>query len=522
VPETPAPERSVAPPRAGRLLAGRYRLAHLIARGGMAEVWEAHDEILARPVAVKVLHAHLAADQSFMLRFRAEAIAAARLAHPSIVAIYDTCNDDGLEAIVMELVTGRTLRQYLDERGRLDPVEVTQIGADVADALGAAHRAGLVHRDVKPANILLSDDGRVLVTDFGIAKVRDDSEMTTTGTMLGTVKYLAPEQVEGGRVDGRTDVYGLGVVLYEAICGRPPFVADGAAATALIRLHQDPPPPHQLRPDIPADLEAVLLRALARDPDQRFGSSADLRAALLAPHVTEPRTAGAVLRRRTADTDRTVVAAAPAPATANASTPSVPDDRTRRRRPRFASALVLLVVLAAGIVSALLLGRTDAGRDVLDKVDQAPLEAATPVKITGVQTFDPGGTGAPGENDAEVALAIDGDPRTGWRTEGYLSRTFGIKPGVGLYVTLDRSSALRQLDVASPTHDWSAQVYVADRPGATLADWGKPVAEVTKAGGNATAALEGARGRYVLLWITDLGNGPSLVTAQINELTVES
>lgn len=522
MPETPAPERAAAPPRAGRLLADRYRLTHLIARGGMAEVWEAHDEILARPVAVKVLHAHLAADRSFMLRFRAEAIAAARLAHPSIVAIYDTCNDDGLEAIVMELVNGRTLRQYLDERGRLDPVEVTQIGADVADALGAAHRAGLVHRDVKPANILLSDDGRVLVTDFGIAKVRDDSEMTTTGTMLGTVKYLAPEQVEGGRVDGRTDVYGLGVVLYEAVCGRPPFVADGAAATALIRLHQDPPPPHRLRADIPPELEAVLLRALARDPDKRFASSADLRAALLAPRVTQPPSAPPAMPSPTAETDRTIATDAPTAAAAGAPTASATSDRPRHRRPRFASALVLLVVLGAGIVSALLLGRTNAGRDVLDKVDQAPLDVATPVEITGVQTFDPGGTGTPGENDAEVALAIDGDPRTGWRTEGYLSRTFGIKPGVGLYVALDRSAALRRLDVTSPTRDWSAQVYVADRPGTTLADWGRPVAQITKATGNATAALDGAKGRYVLLWITDLGNGPSLVTAQINELTVES
>ncbi len=187
----------------------------------MAEVWQAGDEVLGRHVAVKILHPHLAADQAFVARFRTEAIAAARLHHPSIVAIYDTCHEDGLEAIVMELVRGTTLRDQLDGRSMLAYAEVVHVGAEVADALAAAHRAGLVHRDIKPANILLCADERVMVTDFGIAKIRDDTDHTQTGTMLGTVKYLAPEQVRSEPVDGRTDIYSLGVVLFECACARP-------------------------------------------------------------------------------------------------------------------------------------------------------------------------------------------------------------------------------------------------------------------------------------------------------------
>ena len=236
VSETQAPET-----HAGPLLAGRYRLDRLIASGGMAQVWEATDEVLSRRVAVKLLHPHLAADATFVARFRREAVAAARLAHPSIVAIYDTHSDAEVEAIVMELVRGHTLRQELDSRpGRvLEPGEASAIVAQVAEALDVAHKAGVVHRDVKPGNVLLSEDGRVMVTDFGIAKALQESEgdLTVTGTTLGTVKYLAPEQVEGGPVDARTDVYALGVILYELVCGRP-------AVHRRQRRRRGPGPPH--------------------------------------------------------------------------------------------------------------------------------------------------------------------------------------------------------------------------------------------------------------------------------------
>ena len=239
---TPPP--SGAPPEqlAGRLLAGRYRLNRPIASGGMARVWEATDETLARRVAVKLLHDHLARDESFVHRFRAEAVAAARLSHPAIISVYDTFSVDGLEGIVMELVVGTTMRADLDQHGPMRLEAALAIGTQVADALGAAHASGLVHRDVKPANILLASDGRVLVADFGIAKAVEGQDLTGTGTMIGTAKYLAPEQVQGAPVDGRADLYALGVVLYEALAGQPPFAADTDAATALARLQHDPAP----------------------------------------------------------------------------------------------------------------------------------------------------------------------------------------------------------------------------------------------------------------------------------------
>ena len=207
-------------------------------------------------------------------------MAAARLSHPSIVSIYDTCAEDDYEAIVMELVQGATLRELLDERKWLEPGQAVTIIAEVADALETAHQGGVVHRDVKPANILLSPDGRVLVADFGIAKAGGD--LTATNTTLGTAKYLAPEQVEGKPVDARADVYALGVVLYETLCGRPPFVADTEAATALARLHQEPMRPRNVRAGVPKAIEDVVLHAMARDPDQRYPSAAAFRAALLA------------------------------------------------------------------------------------------------------------------------------------------------------------------------------------------------------------------------------------------------
>ncbi len=277
----------------------------------MAEVWQAVDEVLGRQVAVKILHPHLAADHTFVARFRTEAIAAARLHHPGIVAIYDTGHEHGAEAIVMELVRGETLRHELDVRGFLDPPEVVGIGAQVADALAAAHRAGLVHRDIKPANILLCPDDRVMVTDFGIAKFGDDPDLTQTGTMVGTVKYLSPEQVRGEPVDARSDIYSLGVVLFEALCARPPFSGDSPASTALARLHQTPPRPRQLRPTIPVGLDAVVTRCLQLAPDDRFDSADQLRAALSEP---------AVLR---GDDDLTVTVG-PDPTSAWGGTPAVP------------------------------------------------------------------------------------------------------------------------------------------------------------------------------------------------------
>ncbi len=474
----------------------------------MAEVWEAHDPVLDRRVAVKILQRHLAADPAFRQRFRAEAIAAARLVHPAIVGIYDTCSDDAAEAIVMELVRGETLRTVMDRRGPLPPDEVVRIGVEVAGALDAAHRAGIVHRDIKPANILMGDDGRVLVADFGIAKAQDRADMTHTGTMLGTVKYLAPEQVEGTAIDGRADLYALGIVLYEALTGRVPFLGETDAATALARLHRAPVPPHQLRAGIPRGLEAVILRAMARPRDQRFPTAADLRAALLAgPTAPDPPRADATTARPLP------------PPVAGTAVPTFAQSERRWLLPTFLIVLTASALAVAGV----LVGRTDAGADLFSRMGRAvgvrDEEPAGPApRVTGAFAFDP--VGADGENDHLASLTIDDDLTTMWQSEGYKERNINSKPGIGVYLTLDVAGPLDRLAVSSPTTGWSASVYVADAPGAGIADWGAPVDSVSDVGGDVDIDLHGAEGRAVLLWITDPGNGPAPFRIEIGELTI--
>jgi eukaryotic-like serine/threonine-protein kinase len=531
VPEPPL-TRPPAPSTflAGQLISGRYRLEHRIASGGMAEVWQAADEVLGRHVAVKILHPHLARDDAFVARFRSEAIAAARLHHPAIVAIYDTSHEDGAEAIVMELVRGTTLRDQLDGRVVLDPREVVHIGAEVADALAAAHRAGLVHRDIKPANILLCADDRVLVTDFGIAKIRDDPDSTQAGTMLGTVKYLAPEQVKGEPVDGRTDVYALGVVLFECLCARPPFTGDTPAAIALARLQHAPPRPSQLRPTIPRRLDQVILKCLEVDPAARFQSAAELRAALLEPSLLA------------SDEDLTIIEPASAFALQTAPTDArAADDATLAPHdpvgdppmhgPWLRPVLATVLVVTALVVAFLLFDHTDLGRQIFGQSSHAgatrpstPTASSTP-HISSVASFDPDGSGTPGENDAALPLAIDGQPSTGWKTESYNDRHFGnLKPGVGLILTLTDAAKVGTLDVTSPTQGWAASVYEADASTAptTLSAWGSPIDAHTAIAGNTSFDLHGHTTRYVLLWITDLGDGPPLVRAEIDELVVKS
>ncbi|HEX2578523.1 MAG TPA: protein kinase, partial [Aquihabitans sp.] len=365
----PSPSTSPGSPAdglTGRVLGGRYRLNHPIASGGMAEVWEATDQVLARRVAVKILHPHLARDESFVRRFRGEAIAAARLAHPSIVSVYDTLAEDGINAIVMELVNGTTMRADLDQHGPLQLAAVLAIGTQVADALGAAHASGLVHRDVKPANILLSSDGRVLVADFGIAKAAEAADLTSDGSMVGTAKYLAPEQVEGGPVDGRTDLYALGVVLYEALTGQPPFTADTDTGTALARLHRDPTPPRQLRPEIPPSVEQVVTRAMARRPDDRFRDAAEMRRALLGAGADPAKAPAAAQAAVAASGEHAPVRrpplgppghvphppTGPAPASA-APAGTVAFEPVRRRGPWVLALLGLLLLGGAGAAVAL-------------------------------------------------------------------------------------------------------------------------------------------------------------------------
>ncbi len=248
------------------VLGTRYRLDQRIAVGGMGDVWAARDELLGRRVALKLLHPNLAADEGFRRRFRAEAKAVARLSHPGIVSVFDYGEDADVAYLAMELVDGEPLSSVLRRRGRLDATETLGLVAQASEALAAAHAAGLVHRDVKPANLLLRPDGRLKVTDFGIVRAGDTATMTNDGSVLGTVAYMSPEQVRGERVASASDIYSLGVVAYECLVGDRPYTGAESIAVALAHLH-DPVP--ELPQDVPAGVRRLVTAMLQKDPDAR-------------------------------------------------------------------------------------------------------------------------------------------------------------------------------------------------------------------------------------------------------------
>src|SRR5215469_2071086 len=260
------------------VLGGRYVLGEVLGTGGMATVWRASDEVLGRDVAVKVLGPQFAADAGFVARFEREARHAARLSHPRLVTVFDCGIDDGTAFIVMELVAGRTLRQVLDDAGILPPARAAGIAAAVCEALEVAHAAGLVHRDIKPANIVVSG-GEVKVLDFGIARAEGTAGLTRTQAVLGTAAYLSPEQALGRPAGPQSDLYSLGCVLFEMLTGQPPFTADSAVGLAYRHVHDDPGPPSARRPGVPAQLDGITARLLAKDPAGRPPSAAAARPA---------------------------------------------------------------------------------------------------------------------------------------------------------------------------------------------------------------------------------------------------
>jgi beta-lactam-binding protein with PASTA domain/tRNA A-37 threonylcarbamoyl transferase component Bud32 len=263
-----------------RTFSGRYELIERVGVGGMAEVYRARDELLGREVAVKVLSERFARDRSFVERFRREAQAAANLNHPNIVSLYDYGSDDGTYFIVMEFIDGRALDDIIKQDGALMPERAAEIAADVAQALQRAHAGGLVHRDIKPSNIMITKAGQTKVTDFGIARAAaSDGEqtMTQTGMVIGTAAYLSPEQAQGNPVDARSDVYSLGCVLYETLTASAPFRGDSPLAIAYKHVREDPSPPSKVNPDVPAALDAIVMKALAKNPENRFASALEMK-----------------------------------------------------------------------------------------------------------------------------------------------------------------------------------------------------------------------------------------------------
>src|SRR5215213_6158053 len=263
-----------------QVLLDRYEVGRLLGAGGMAEVFEGRDRLLARRIAIKVPLSQHAHDPDFAHRFRREAQAAASLSHPGVVAVYDTGSENGTHFIVMEYVDGRTLKDVIRAEAPLYPDRAAEIAADVCAALGAAHARGLVHRDVKPANIMLMPDGRVKLMDLGIARAAVGETLTQTAAMLGTAQYLSPEQAQGQEVDFRGDLYSLGCCLYEMLTGTVPFRGATPVAIAYRHVREDPAPPRLLNPDVPPSLEAVCLKAMVKRPEDRYQTAAEFRADL--------------------------------------------------------------------------------------------------------------------------------------------------------------------------------------------------------------------------------------------------
>ncbi len=524
-------------PVTGERLADRYELGRHIDSGGMAEVWEATDHTLGRLVAVKILHAHLARDAGFLSRFRREAINAAGLQHPAIVAIYDAVSSDGLEAIVMERIEGRTLRSVLDEHGRLPARDVVDMGRQIAQALAVAHAAGVIHRDIKPSNIMLCEDRRVRITDFGIAKAGEDTDLTRTGTLLGTAKYLSPEQVVGDQVDARSDLYGLGVVLFESLAGQPPFDEGNDYATAQARLVSRAPALCQYRPDLPDSLDRLVGSLLEQDPTRRPGSAEELAVMLTAIRIDSEELAPApnLLERTTidlrpnddddtAETRTRTDLARPSPISAPPEDDPLadPPDAGPPARRRFSIGpiiIIVLVVASVGIAAALL-ARLRSDPDTAspsepieltdgDSVSLTPLQQYGPPSIASVQAVDP--LGDETENDEIANLAIDGDPATAWKTETYRNPGFsGVKSGVGFLVTLEEPSVVTAVRITSPTEGWSARVFVGDTvPDPIDGAWDAGPYDMEAMSGDGSVELESITGTRVLLWLTFEGTSPN-------------
>lgn len=506
---------------AGDLLAGRYLLEQPIGSGGMATVWRAMDQGTGRPVAVKIMHPRVQDDPDLLVRFRREADVVRRLDHPCIVRLLDqdAAAADG-PYIVFELVEGTTLKALIRQRGHLEPAQAASIASQVARGLELAHRSGVVHRDIKSHNVLVTDGGVATLTDFGIARLVDGMQdgLTRTGTVLGTSDYLAPEQARGLAVDGRTDVYALGIVLYEGLTGQLPFPADSPMAVALRQVRDPMPDPRVVRPQVPAYLAGIVLRACEKDPDARFASALDMADALVdvPPGGTEtmpvipPEVAAADV-----DTGRLAPTVIPGDGATAIIAPEdvpgvagIPVAAGTARRGRWPAVVAGVLVLGAAAAAVIISGASDppargpAPGGALRGGGSAAaggLAGSQRLALASVTDADPGGEGR--EMPGEVPLAYDGNASTAWRSERYATPAFGgLKDGVGLALALRRPAVARRLALTSGSEGGAFQVIAGQPgPGARVVGQGsfrQGVQQVELADGPAS-------GTYTL-WITGL------------------
>jgi serine/threonine-protein kinase len=388
------------------LVDGRYRIHNRLGSGGMADVYRAEDGHLGRDVALKMLHRRFAQDAAFVERFRREAKAAAGLQHPNVVNVFDRGEHDGTYYIAMEHLRGRSLDEVIAAEGPLAPDRAIDYAIQVLQAAGYAHRHGVIHRDLKPHNVILTEDGTLKVTDFGIARA-GASEMTETGSIMGTAQYLSPEQAQGHAAEASSDLYSVGVMLYQMLTGRVPFQGESAVAIALKHLSESPPPPSMLRPGLSPELERVVLRALEKDPERRFASAQDFIAALRAargapggPENTQiiaapPPVAPPLVHRTT--TDSVVV-------------PPPPPDPVERERRRWPWALGLLAVLGIALIAFALLRPEEVRVPAVEGGDLARATAALEragLKVRVNQTRDRSPAGRVLDQDPEPRSVVD-------------------------------------------------------------------------------------------------------------------
>ena len=510
----------------GTLLGGRYRLDAQIGRGGMSTVYRAFDTVLERPVAIKLMHREIASDSDQLERFRREARSVARLNHPHIVTVIDAGeepSEDGSEPgvgapyIVLEYVQGETLKELIRREGPLPITEAIAYAIELARALGAAHESMIVHRDVKPQNVLIGEEGGAKITDFGIARTLTEEGLTIAGRVLGTTDYVSPEQALGQPVAGQSDLYSLGVVLYEMLTGQVPFTGDSPVAVAMRHVREQVPDVQQLRPEVSAATASVVDRAVAKDLDYRYHDAAAMVADLEEVLAIEAARAGqatgevtSVLRTLPGDTRRRLP--------------------WRMRHPaRWAASLALVAaIVAIAIVAAA--QQAHKGTGVAPDVHASAGLQAVPLSQTAAHDYNPFGTGP--ENHNRVQNVVDSDPNTIWSTAHYYEKTLTKAGGTGLGVYVDASPGVvaRAIELQTPTPGFDVQVYGAhqinlsypygDSTPLTARGWHGPLASATGVRNHQRIKLSSAATpyRYYLLWLTTLPPGQE--SASISELTL--
>ena len=504
----------------GTTLNGRYRLEARIGSGGMSTVYRAMDETLQRLVAIKLMNREVATDSDQLERFRREARAVAQLSHPHVVGVIDAGEDAGRPYIVFEYVEGETLKDRIRRCGRLEVTEAVAYGIEIARALGAAHARHIVHRDVKPQNVLIDEEGRAKVTDFGIARTLDEDGLTADGRVLGTTDYVSPEQALGQHVTGQSDLYSLGIVLYEMLTGEVPFKGENQVAVAMKHVREALPDVQARRPEISAALASVIDTATAKHVEDRYADDAELIADLEDVLAIETARAGSATGEVTSVL-RTL------PSNTRARVPF----RIRHRVGAVLPLVVVVVAIAAAIIWVLATDRAHHGNTPVNQ--RAPAQARTPVRLcqSCAHDYNPDAIfGAKTQNSGQTGNAIDGDLSTAWSTQQYYQPSganFSLgKPGVGLYLDAYPRVAARVIVIDTSTPGFAAQIYGANTtPNANTsfsgangnAGWTQ-LAQSGSVGRRSNIHLNGGRYRYYLVWITQLPPGQK--SASLNEVTL--